>query len=604
MTRKLGRGAFGEVWLAEERTQVTTHKVALKFPHEEDIDLAAIRREAALWEEIKGHPNILPIIKADVIDGQVYLASEYASDGSLQEWLTKNGGRAPSVQTAVDLTQGILAGLAHLHAKQVVHRDLKPANILLQSNTPRIADFGISRILKTTGGSASSAGTPSYMAPECFSGNRSAASDLWAVGVIFTQLLTGKLPFPQSDPVLLMNAVVNQEPELAAGSLPPDLVAFLRRALAKDPAQRFQSAREMGLALVNVEFANLRPARDVPTAVLPETLPAGAPTVPDNAPPYIPPAPGPVKRPTTSRANIFDPDAAPPAGPSWGLIWAGAVALFLFLVLSLVGIIYVIRNARSTDNTNAQATNATAASPLLPTGVTIDLPGGAANADPDPAILRELSVVVLVPNDDEIYANRGRVTLDELGHEIARLYGSPARSSFQEAASSPPVYLVAGAGVSYDTFEKIRAILRERGVGQLGLVVERKDQNLGRYLIQLPADPAGGPGTSVSKPDPLTLVVMINADRRLTVNRDSTGTVDDLTELKARLTGIFSQRENLKSFQAPAEPVYLKRVFVTADPSAKYGDLVKVIDAIKSGGADPIAIGYRNVPPDGMPAPR
>jgi serine/threonine-protein kinase len=584
--------------------------VALKFPHEEDIDLAAIRREAALWEEIKGHPNILPIIKADVIEGQVYLASEYASDGSLQEWLTKNGGRAPSVQVAVDLTQGILAGLAHLHAKQVIHRDLKPANILLQSNTPRIADFGISRILRTTGGSASSAGTPSYMAPECFAGNRSAVSDLWAVGVIFTQLLTGQLPFPQADPVSLMNAVVNQEPEIAAGSLPPDLVAFLRRSLAKDPDQRFQSAREMSLALVNVEFANLRPARDVstavlpetqragaptrdvPTAVLPETKSAGAPTIPDRTPPYLPPKPPPATRRSSGRSNIFDPDAVPEPGTSRGLIWAGAIALLLVLVLSAVGIVYVIRNARSTDNPNGVAPNTTAASPLLPSGVTIVLPGGVANADPDAAIFRELSVVVLVPNDDEIYANRGRVTLDELGHEIARLYGNPSRSSFQQATPPPPVYVVVGAGVSYDIFEKIRVILRERGVSQLGLVVERPDRSLGRYLIQLPAEPAGEPDISTMKPDPLTLIVRINADRSVRLNAESAGMVDDLTGLSSRLTAIFNERGNLKPFQAAAEPVYLRRVFVKADPWVKYGDLVKVIGAVKGGGADPIAIGY------------
>ncbi|MEO6390950.1 MAG: biopolymer transporter ExbD, partial [Pyrinomonadaceae bacterium] len=472
------------------------------------------------------------------------------------------------------------------------------------SNTPRIADFGISRILKTTGASASSAGTPAYMAPECFTGQRSALSDLWAVGVIFTQLLTGKLPFPQSDAVSLMNAVLTHEPEIAKAILPPDLEAFLRRALAKDPAQRYQSAREMGLALVNVEFANLRPARDVVTAVLPETMPAGAPTVPDYVPPYIPPPQRPVTRRSTSRSNIFDPDAVPPAGPSRGLIWAGAVALFLFLVLSVVGIVYVVRNARSTDNGNAQATNPTAASPLLPAGVSIDLPGGLANADPDPAILRELSVVVLVPNDDEIYANRGRVTLDELGHEVARLYGNQTRSSFQQAASLPPVYLVLGAGVTYDIFEKIRAILRDRGVSQLGLVVERKDRSLGRYLIQLPAEPAGEPDVSNYKPDPLALVVMINADRRVTLNTDPAGTVDDVAGLSSRLAAILSERRNLRSFQSAPEPVYLKRVFVKTDPSVKYGDLVKVIDAVKGGGADPIAIGYRMTRPAASAAPR
>jgi serine/threonine-protein kinase len=167
---KLGRGAFGEVWLAEEKTAISTHKVALKLPNEEDVDLEAIRQEADVWENVKGHPNILPIIKADIFEGQIYIASEYAPDGSLSEWLKRNGGKAPSVEIAVEMTKGILAGLEHLHSKGVIHRDLKPANILLQSDTPRIADFGIARLAKsaTTANSTTSAGTPSYMAPECF----------------------------------------------------------------------------------------------------------------------------------------------------------------------------------------------------------------------------------------------------------------------------------------------------------------------------------------------------------------------------------------------------------------------------------------------------
>ena len=169
---QIGRGAFGVVWLAEETTFLTTHTVALKLPTDAEVNVEKVRQEAVLWEQVKGHPNILPIIKADVVDDQIYIASEYAPDGSLADWIKKNHGAAPTVFAAIEMTKGILAGLAHLHSKLVIHRDLKPENILLQGDIPRIADFGIARLLKDSH-SSQIAGTPSYMAPEGFNGVRS-----------------------------------------------------------------------------------------------------------------------------------------------------------------------------------------------------------------------------------------------------------------------------------------------------------------------------------------------------------------------------------------------------------------------------------------------
>lgn len=245
---KLGRGAFGEVWLAEEKTAISLHRVALKLPNEAEIDLDAIRQEADVWENVKGHPNILPIIRADIYEGQIYIASEYAPDGSLNEWLKTHGGKAPSVEIAVKMTRGILAGLEHLHSKGVIHRDLKPANILLQSLTPRIADFGIARLTKADVNSTVSAGTPSYMAPECFYSVRSEQTDIWAVGVLFHKLLSGKLPFSHPDQVSVMNAILNAEPDIAP-DIPENLKQIIRKALQKETEQRYQSAAEMRAAL-------------------------------------------------------------------------------------------------------------------------------------------------------------------------------------------------------------------------------------------------------------------------------------------------------------------------------------------------------------------
>jgi serine/threonine-protein kinase len=244
LIQKLGRGAFGEVWLAEEKTAISTHKVALKLPNEEDIDLEAIRQEASVWESVKGHPNILPIIKADNIDGQIYIASEYAPDGSLKKWLKKYGGKAPTTEIAVRMIQGILSGLEHLHSKGVIHRDLKPENILLQSDTPRIADFGIARLMQSTSNSTNATGTPAYMAPECFYAIRSVQTDIWAVGIIFHQLLTGKLPFPQPDQISVMHAILNGGAQIQ-NDIPPKYYEIVKRALHKDVTQRYLSVAEM-----------------------------------------------------------------------------------------------------------------------------------------------------------------------------------------------------------------------------------------------------------------------------------------------------------------------------------------------------------------------
>src|SRR5205807_3347326 len=136
-------------------------------------------------------PNIVPVMDADVYDGQVVIASEYIAGGNLHAWMHSNGGKAPSIEEAVAMTNGVLAGLDYLHRAGLTHRDLKPENVLLQEDIPRLTDFGLARVLKSVGNTSSISGTPRYMAPETFSGAYSAASDLWAVGIILYELLVG-----------------------------------------------------------------------------------------------------------------------------------------------------------------------------------------------------------------------------------------------------------------------------------------------------------------------------------------------------------------------------------------------------------------------------
>lgn len=251
LVSKIGHGAFGVVWLAEKRTLYTTTKFALKLPKDEDVDVEAIKREAKLWEQVSGHPNVLPIIEADNYDGQIVIVSEFATGGTLADWLEEQGGKAPSMRLALRLTENILAGLEHLHTfnPPIIHRDLKPDNILLQGGLPRLADFGIARALKSSSQSTDVIGTLPYMAPEAFDGVRSKQTDLWAVGVIFYQMVTGCLPFPQRDMASLINAITRLDPTPLPNTVPHALQVLIAKSLQKNHSHRFRNATEMSEAL-------------------------------------------------------------------------------------------------------------------------------------------------------------------------------------------------------------------------------------------------------------------------------------------------------------------------------------------------------------------
>lgn len=255
LVKKLAKGGFGEVWLAEKHSQLVTKKVAIKLPIDEQVNVATLRHEAMLWEEASGHPNVLPIIDADIYDGQAVIVSEYAEDGSLADKLKTEG--ALPVRQAVEITIGILSGLEFLHSKNIVHRDVKPANILMQNDVPRLADFGISRALQVTSVSSKIVGTESYMSPESFEGVRSVQTDIWSVGVLLYKLLAGFLPFMAMVPAETMYAILLKEPEPLPDEIPPRLREIVYKALEKDrnlngnPPRRYQTAAAMREDLKN-----------------------------------------------------------------------------------------------------------------------------------------------------------------------------------------------------------------------------------------------------------------------------------------------------------------------------------------------------------------
>lgn len=256
VVRHIDRGGFGDVWRVEKRAKYTTTQFALKLFHlqnERSFTFNKIKKEIRISQKLSGLPHIISVIEADKHqDCYVYIISEYADGGSLRKWLSKNGGKAPSYEEAIKITSEILKGLEYMDGQKVVHRDLKPENILKKKEVFCLADFGISREIKTYSRATGRAGTYEYMPPEAFELKPSVSvhTDIWAVGVILQELLTGNLPFPQPLPALF-NAVLNGEPEPMPEDIPEFLREIVKKALQKERENRFQSAQEMREAIEN-----------------------------------------------------------------------------------------------------------------------------------------------------------------------------------------------------------------------------------------------------------------------------------------------------------------------------------------------------------------
>lgn len=275
LERLLGKGGFGEVWLATRQGSLVNTRLAVKLPIASQVNVDAIRREANLWAKIGGHPNIMPIFEATVYDGQVVIVSEYAAEGTLADWMV-NGQRAnSSTRDVLKIILGVLSGLSHLHKMGVVHRDIKPANVLMQNGHPRLSDFGLSRLIDTSDLSGLPAGTPAYMAPEAFDGVRSVQTDLWSVGILIFEMLTGGLPFPGQDWSAVMTSIITHEPQLLPVISMNGIDKVISRCLDKNPSLRYQSADEVISALeqifqpANVDAPSVRLLTHI--ATLPET---------------------------------------------------------------------------------------------------------------------------------------------------------------------------------------------------------------------------------------------------------------------------------------------------------------------------------------------
>lgn len=255
---ELGRGAMGVVYKGRDPKLERT--VALKVIHfglnkEDEQQLQVKERflvEARATAQLQ-HSNILTIYDVGDEGALTYIAMEFLEGGSLEDMI--KGGKFHDYDQIIDIARQIADGLDHAHQKGIVHRDIKPANIMMAGGkVPKIADFGLARLsnstLTTTG---TVLGTPSYMAPEQIRGRKvDGRADLFALGVIFYEMLTGEKPFGGDSITSVIYRVVNEEPippRKLNIDLPGAIDQFMQKALNKEPGQRFQSGAEFAEGL-------------------------------------------------------------------------------------------------------------------------------------------------------------------------------------------------------------------------------------------------------------------------------------------------------------------------------------------------------------------
>ncbi|HEX3236535.1 MAG TPA: protein kinase [Gemmatimonadales bacterium] len=262
--RELGAGGMATVYLAEDLRH--DRKVAIKVLKPE---LSAVIGAARFLREIKTiatlqHPHILGLIDSGEVSGTAYYVMPFVEGESLRERLNRE--RQLPINDAVRLATEVAGALDYAHRHGVIHRDIKPENILLHDGSALVADFGIALAVSSAGGSSRmtetgmSLGTPHYMSPEQAMGEReiTARSDIYALGCVLYEMLTGEPPFEGATAQAIVARVLTESPRPLRPqrkSVPPQVEAAVLTALEKLPADRFESAKAFAEALGDPAYA-------------------------------------------------------------------------------------------------------------------------------------------------------------------------------------------------------------------------------------------------------------------------------------------------------------------------------------------------------------
>jgi predicted Ser/Thr protein kinase len=262
IVRELGRGGMGVVYEAEDSE--LDRRVALKMllgslnsdPREDALEEERFIREARLSANLPKHPHIIGVYEAGILDGRRFIAMEFIEGLQFSEWRRQG---SITLRQQVSVLRDAAMAVEHAHKHGIIHRDLKPANILVDSKSrPHVADFGLAKRTNQNATLSITAsgmvmGTPAYMSPEQAAGGKviDHRSDLWSLGVMLYEILTGRIPFDADSPVKVLMKTVNDPVPLPSSMLRGKSTAAIdaaiegicMKALAKNPKMRYASAK-------------------------------------------------------------------------------------------------------------------------------------------------------------------------------------------------------------------------------------------------------------------------------------------------------------------------------------------------------------------------